>query len=105
MEKLGPQIIEACAEYIWADPETLRQVVGSIMRVKIQRKTSDDMAMVTICENPTLWRELAETRLQQMKRNVRSEMDIVGEGMDLLLKILQEMDRTAWPGGSLLQDS
>jgi len=63
MEKLGPQVIEACAEYIRSDPETLRQVVGSVMRVKIPRKTSDDMAMGTICENSTLRRELPETRL------------------------------------------
>ena len=37
--KLGPQIIEACAQFIGSDPETLRQAVGSIMGVKIPRKT------------------------------------------------------------------
>ena len=41
--KLKPKIIEACAQFIRSDPETLRQVVGSIMGVKIPRKTSDDM--------------------------------------------------------------
>ena len=32
-----------------------------------------------------------------MKRNGRSEMDIVGEGLDVLLKMLQELERAAWP--------
>jgi len=32
-----------------------------------------------------------------MKRNGRTEMDIVGEGLDMLLKILQESERAAWP--------
>ena len=32
-----------------------------------------------------------------MKRNGRTEMDIVGEGLDMLLKILQESERSAWP--------
>ena len=32
-----------------------------------------------------------------MKRNGRMEMDIVGEGIDMLLKILQESERAAWP--------
>ena len=67
------------------------------MGVKIPRKTLDDMVMETIGDYPTLRREWAETRLQQMKRNGRSEMDIVGEGLDMLLKILQESERAAWP--------
>ena len=46
--KLEPKIIEACAQFIRSDPETLRQVVGSIMGVKIPRKTLDDMIMETI---------------------------------------------------------
>ena len=48
MEKLGPQIIEACTQFIRSDPKTLRQVVGSIMGVKIPRKTLDDMVMETM---------------------------------------------------------
>ena len=95
--KLEPKIIEACAQFIRSDPETLRQVVGSIMGVKIPRKTLDDMVMETIGDDPTLRREWAETRLQQMKRNGRTEMDIVGEGLDMLFKILQESERAAWP--------
>ena len=97
MDKLEPKIIEACAQFIRSDPETLRQVVGSIMGVKIPRKTSDDMIMETIGDDPTLRREWAETCLQQIKRNGRSEMDIVEEGLDMLLKILQESERAAWP--------
>jgi len=77
VEKLAPKIIEACDQFIRSDPETLRQVVGSIMGVKIPRKTLDDMVMEAIGDDQTLRRELAETRLQQMKRNGRSEMDIV----------------------------
>jgi len=95
--KLEPKIIEACAQFIRSDPETLRQVVGSIMGVKIPRKTLDDMVMETIGDDPTLRREWAETRLQQMKRNGRSEMDILEEGLDMLLKVLQESERAAWP--------
>jgi len=71
--------------------------VGSIMGVKIPRKTLDDMVMETIGDDPTLRREWAENRLQQMKRNGRSEMDIVGEGLDMFLKVLQEWQRAAWP--------
>jgi hypothetical protein len=95
--KLEPKIIEACAQFIRSDPETLRQVVGSIMGVKIPRKTLDDMVMETIGDDPILRREWAETRLQQMKRNGRTEMDIVGEGLDIYLKLAQELTKDAWP--------
>ena len=95
--KLEPTIIEAWPDLVKSDPELLRQVVGSIMGVKIPRKTLDDMIMETIGDDPKLRREWAENRLQQMKRNGRTEMDIVGEGLDMLLKILQESERAAWP--------
>ena len=95
--KLEAKILESWPDLVKSDPELLRQVVGSIMGVKIPRKTLDDMVMETIGDDPTLRREWAETRLQQMKRNGRSEMDIVGEGLDMLLKILQESERAAWP--------
>jgi len=95
--KLEPKIIEACAQFIKSDPEKLRQVVGSLMEVKIPRKTLDDMVMETIGDDPILRREWAETRLQQMKRNGRTEMDIVGEGLDMYLKLAQELTKGAWP--------
>ena len=53
--------------------------------------------METIGDDPILRREWAENRLQQMKRNGRSEMDIVEEGLDMFLKVLQEWQRAAWP--------
>ena len=95
--KLEAKILESWPDLVKSEPELLRQVVGSIMGVKIPRKTLDDRVMETIGDDPTLRREWAETRLQQMKRNGRTEMDIVGEGLDMLLKILQESERAAWP--------
>ena len=95
--KLEAKILESWPDLVKSDPELLRQVVGSIMGVTIPRKTLDDMVMETIGDDPTLRREWAENRLQQMKRNGRSEMDIVGEGLDMFLKVLQEWQRAAWP--------
>ena len=95
--KMEAKILESWPDLVHADPEFLRQVVGSVMGVKIPRKTLDDMVMETIGDDPKLRREWAETRLQQMKRNGRSEMDIFEEGLDMYLKILQESERAAWP--------
>jgi len=77
--------------------DKMTPLLGSIMGVKIPRKTSDDMIMEAIGDDPTLRREWAETRLQQIKRNGRSEMDIVEEGLDMLFKLNQELTKGAWP--------
>ena len=95
--KLEAKILESWPGLVKSDPELLRQVVGSVMGVKIPRKTLDDMVMETIGDDPMLRREWAETRLQQMKRNGRTEMDIVGEGLDIYLKLAQELTKGAWP--------
>ena len=95
--KREAKILEAWPDLVNSDPELLRQVVGSIMGVKIPRKTLDDMVMEPIGDDPILRREWAETRLQQMKRNGRTEMDIVGEGLDIYLKLAQELTKDAWP--------
>ena len=100
--KLEEKFLEALPDLQKSDPELLRQVVGSIMGVKIPRKTLDDMVMETIGDDPTLRREWAEARLQQMTRNGRTEMDIVGEGLDMLLKILQESEAQNWDSASQL---
>ena len=95
--KMGAKFLESWPGLVKSDPELLRQVVGSIMGVKIPRKTLDDMIMETIGDDPKLRREWAENRLQQMKRNGRTEMDIVGEGLDMYLKLAQELTKGAWP--------
>ena len=53
--------------------------------------------METIGDDPALRREWAETRLLQMKRNGRSEMDIFGEGLDMYLTLAQELTKGDWP--------
>jgi hypothetical protein len=95
--KLEAKILESWPDLVKSDPELLRQVVGSVMGVKIPRKTLDDMVMETIGDDPKLRREWAENRLQQIKRNGRSEMDIVEEGLDMLFKLNQELTKGAWP--------
>ena len=56
-----------------------------------------DEPLETIGDNPALRREWAENRLQQIKRNGRSELDIVEEGLDMLFKLNQELTKGAWP--------
>ena len=61
------------------------------------QKTIDDLVTETIAGDPVLRREWAEVRLQSIKRNGRSELDIVGEGLDLVLRVVRELEKGAWP--------
>jgi hypothetical protein len=97
LEKLEPQLERAYGELLREDPAVARQILGSVLGVKISEKTIDDLVMETIAGDQVLRREWAEARLQDIKRNGRSELDIVGEGLELVLKVVQEMEKGAWP--------
>ena len=51
----------------------------------------------TVAGDQVLRREWAEARLQDIKRNGRSELDIVGEGLELVLRVVRELEKGAWP--------
>ena len=79
------------------DPVVARQILGAVLGVKISEKTIDDLVTETIAGDQILRRELAEARLQDIKRNGRSELDIVGEGLELVLRVVRELGKGAWP--------
>ena len=56
-----------------------------------------EMVVLTIAGDPVLRREWAEVRLQDIKRNGRSELDIVGEDLELVLRVVRELEKGAWP--------
>ena len=97
LEKLEPQLERAYGELLREDPVVARQILGSVLGVKMPQKTIDDLVMETIAGDPVLRREWAEARLQDIKRNGRSELDIVGEGLDLVLRVVRELEKGAWP--------
>ena len=97
LEKLEPQLERAYGELLREDPVVARQILGSVLGVKISEKTIDDLVTETIAGDQVLRRELAEARLQDIKRNGRSELDIVGEGLELVLRVVRELEKGAWP--------
>ena len=97
LEKLEPQLERVYGELLREDPVVARQILGSVLGVKISEKTIDDLVTETIAGDQVLRRELAEARLQDIKRNGRSELDIVGEGLELVLRVVRELEKGAWP--------
>jgi hypothetical protein len=88
---------KAYGELLREDPVVARQILGSVLGVKISEKNIDDLVMETIAGDQVLRREWAEARLQDIKRNGRSELDIVGEGLDLVIRVARELEKGAWP--------
>ena len=82
---------------MWEDPVVARQILGSLLGVKISEKTIEDLVTETIAGDQVLRQELAEARLQDIKRNGRSELDIVGESLDLVIRVVRELEKGAWP--------
>ena len=86
----------AYGELLREDPVVERQILGSVLGVKIPQKTIDDLVTETVAGDQVLRREWAEARLQDIKRNGRSELDIVGEGLELVLRVVRELEKWAW---------
>ena len=74
-----------------------RQILGSVLGVKIPQRPIDDLVTETIAGDPALRREWAGARLQDTKRNGRSELDTVGEGLELVISVVRELEKGAWP--------
>ena len=77
----------AHGELLREDPVVARQILGSVLGVKIPQRTIDDLVTETIAGDPVLRREWAGARLQDIKRNGRSELDTVGEGLELVISV------------------
>ena len=87
----------AHGELLREDPVVARQILGSVLGVKIPQRTIDDLVTETIAGDPVLRREWAGARLQDIKRNGRSELDTVGEGLELVISVVRELEKGAWP--------
>jgi len=87
----------AHGELLRKDPVVARQILGSVLGVKIPQKTIDDLVTETIAGDPALRREWAGAQLQDIKRNGRSELDTVGEGLELVISVVRELEKGAWP--------
>ena len=74
-----------------------RQILGSVLGVKIPQRPIDDLVTETIAGDPALRREWAGVRLQDIKRNGKSGLDIAGEGLELVISVVRELEKGAWP--------
>ena len=97
LKKLEPQSERAHGELLPEGPVVARQILGSVLGVKIPQRTIDDLVTETITGDPVLRREWAGARLQDTKRNGRSELDTVGEGLELVISVVRELEKGAWP--------
>ena len=87
----------AHGELLREDPVVARQILGSVLGVKIPQRTIDDRVTSDGLRDPVLRREWAGARLQDIKRNGRSELDTVGEGLELVISVVRELEKGAWP--------
>ena len=97
MDKAGPQLLEASLNLLEKDPDFARQIVEAVMGVKLPKKSLDDIAQEVITSDPVLRRRWAEANLEHMIRGGRTDMDILKEGMELLIPLAKELNRDTWP--------
>ena len=95
MKRVEPILAEGAVKYLKENPEFAIQVATAILGIKLDKPTLDDIAISTIRDDPDFRREWAETHLGRMKRNGRTEMDILTEGVDVICSIVERMHKPA----------
>lgn len=93
MERVEPILAEGAVKYLKENPEFAIQVATAMLGIKLDKPTLDDIAIRTIRDDPDFRREWAETHLGRMKRNGRTEMDILKEGVDLICSMVERMHK------------
>ena len=97
---LKNKLFEVAARHIHDDPEMARQVVAAHLGITLpapSKPSMDDIVLKEISENAELRREWAEQYLQRMNKNRRTELDILGEGVTLILSCAEYMNKGRWP--------
>jgi len=87
----------AHGELLREDPVVARHILGSVLGVKIPQRAIDDLVTEIVAGDPVLRREWSGARLQDIKRNGRSELDTVGKGLELVISVVRELEKGAWP--------
>ncbi len=95
MKRVEPILAEGAVKYLKENPEFAIQVATAILGIKLDKPTLDDIAISTIRDDPDFRREWAETHLGRMKRNGRTEMDILTEGVDVICSMVERMHKPA----------
>ena len=83
-EQVGPILTDMAVEHLKDNPEFALQVAASLLDIKLQKPSLDDIAMGIIKEDPDYRRQWAETYLERLRRNGRTEMDIFAEGLEIM---------------------
>ena len=100
MKTLKDKILDAAAQHIKDDPDLGRQVLAAHFGIKLptpSKPSLDDILLKEITESPQLRREWAERYLERIQKRHRSELDILGEGLALVLSCAEYLNKGRWP--------
>ena len=96
LKRIEPILVEAVSDRLKHDHALAVELVAGLCGVSIPQKSLDDFALEEIKNDPELRRQWAESYLERMKRNGRTEMDIAREALDMVLEVGGRLAEGRW---------
>ncbi len=98
LQALEPGLASTLSTLMEQDPDLVKEVLFKVMGLKWQRPTLDDFLVQEVEHSSDLRRRLAQNYISQMEHGGRTEMEIVEEGLTMLIKLAEMLNRNAWSG-------
>ena len=91
IDKFELDLLHAGSEVLSNDPDVAREFLYKKFGMKAPKQNIQDLVYGYLREDPEYGRRLAEHKISQMERGGRSELDIVREGVELVVGIAERI--------------
>lgn len=96
LERISPTLLDRLPGFIEEHPEVLEQFIYKSAGLRPPGHSLDDEIRREIASFPELRRRLAENWLMQKERQGRTELQIVEEGLNMLIRLAELTHRGDW---------
>ena len=97
IKRVMPKLSEQMDQMLSDNPELAREFALKALGIKLPKQSIDDILLKEYQESPEYRRELVEHRLNKMKLRDRTELDILAEGLVLVISVAEIMQKGNWP--------
>lgn len=94
--ELEQKILENALPTLQQNPELMAQVVMKLLGVTVPQKTLEEAIDEEVANNPEYRRRMAAHRVLSRIRDGRSEMEIVEDGLNQLIRLVSLVDKGQW---------
>lgn len=96
LEQVEPAVLQAAQTAMERDPSFIKRFIAAQYDLTLPTRTLNDLLRDGLDEFPDLRERFVTAKIQEIERGGRSEMDILREGVDIIVDVLEQLERGRW---------